>query len=553
MRVFSGEKLFSCVFVLILSFIFTLLPTSANAAHPRIVKVGAQDNPPFIYKDEDGRFRGLSVDVLEQIALREDWRLQYVSCVFSKCLEMLEIGQIDIQAVIAFSEKRAKTFDFANETLFSNWGRIYTGLATDIESILDLRDKKIAITKRGIHSKAFRELMMTFGFGFEEVVVKDYATVFEMVHNKRADAGVVSRAFGEVRAKDFHMRQSSIVFSPVELRVAVPRGVNSDILSILDKHLALLKEDPGSVYYRSLDHWFGDDGAAGGLPHWVKWTMLSAIGVFFILSGTSLMFRYQVGQKTKELSRQNILLASEIEERRQAEASLQEHTRKLELSVADTLIADEQLKESLRDKEVLLQEVHHRVKNNLAVISALHSMQESHIKDVEAKRAFKDSRNRIRSMALVHERLYQSDNLARIRVDEYLKSLVLNLYQSFATPGRTINIQVATDKGLDLDIDTLIPCGLIVTELVSNALKYAFEDRDSGNMEVGLKAEGAKMVLWVKDDGIGMPEGVDIEASDSLGMKIVSSLVNQLEGELEVIGSGGTKIRITFTATDSEA
>ncbi len=208
--------------------------------------------------------------------------------------------------------------------------------------------------------------------------------------------------------------------------------------------------------------------------------------------------------------------------------------------------AEEQLKTSLAEKEVLLKEVHHRVKNNLQVISSLLHLQSKQIKDPETLSIFLESQHRVRSMALVHERLYQSEDLSGVDAAEYFRDLVSYLHRSYgATSGQvSLNVDVAP---VSLGIDVAIPCGLIISELISNALKHAFPDGRQGQILVYLRmGQDGRCTLVVSDDGIGLPEDLDLERTESLGLHLVNRLVAQLEGSIDLYRKGGTTHRITF-------
>jgi len=205
-------------------------------------------------------------------------------------------------------------------------------------------------------------------------------------------------------------------------------------------------------------------------------------------------------------------------------------------------IAEERIRASLKEKEVLLKEVHHRVKNNLQIISSLLNLQSKYIKDDQALEMFKESRNRIRSMTLIHEKLYRSKDLANIDVAEYIQNLSSNLFRSYSA-GR-ISLRTQVDDIL-LGVDTAIPCGLIINELVSNSLKHAFPDKQ-GEILVDLHRDNGKFTLRVRDNGVGFPEHVDFRNTDSLGLQLVCTLTDQLDGEIELDRAGGTEFRITF-------
>ncbi|MEW5802461.1 MAG: histidine kinase dimerization/phosphoacceptor domain -containing protein [bacterium] len=216
--------------------------------------------------------------------------------------------------------------------------------------------------------------------------------------------------------------------------------------------------------------------------------------------------------------------------------------------------AEEQIKRSLREKEVLLKEIHHRVKNNLQIIHSMLNLQLPYIRDEQAIATFKESQNRIYTMALIHEKLYQSRSLARVDVAEYIRSLVTSLFLSYGVSERTVRPDIKVEN-VTIGIDTVIPCALIINELVSNSLKYAFLDSPQrtgrmGEIRIDLRrAGGNKYLLTVGDNGVGLPEGLEIEKCESLGLRLVHVLVKQLKGTLQLghpDKGGGTEFTITF-------
>jgi len=209
--------------------------------------------------------------------------------------------------------------------------------------------------------------------------------------------------------------------------------------------------------------------------------------------------------------------------------------------------AEEQIKASLREKEVLLKEIHHRVKNNMQIISSLLNLQSKYIKDSQLLEVFKDIQNRIHSMALVHENLYQSKDLASINIKEYIKSLTRSLVQSWRIGSSRITLKLDVEN-VSLGSDHAIPCGLIINELVSNSLKHAFPGKKRGEITVSLHpCDGNEIELVVKDDGVGIPEGIDFRNTQSLGLCLVTILAeDQLDGKIRVERTEGTEVSITF-------
>jgi two-component sensor histidine kinase len=212
--------------------------------------------------------------------------------------------------------------------------------------------------------------------------------------------------------------------------------------------------------------------------------------------------------------------------------------------------AEEYLKKSLAEKDVLLREVHHRVKNNMQIISSILSMQSRNIDDPKLKEVLQESQNRIHSMALIHENLYNHKNLANIMFSTYIKSLTGNIARTYSNQQANIHFDYQIDDAY-LPMDLAIPCGLIINELISNSFKYAFANRSEGIISIHFeKSNDDEFILTVADDGVGIPSDVNILKTKSLGMKILHRLVQQIDGELISDFSNGTKFIIQFKSTN---
>ncbi len=218
--------------------------------------------------------------------------------------------------------------------------------------------------------------------------------------------------------------------------------------------------------------------------------------------------------------------------------------------ITDRKRSENQIKDSLHEKEILLKEIHHRVKNNMQVISSLLNMQSGKLKGRPEAEVFNESRNRITAMALVHEKLYRSASLGNSDFNDYIKSLANSLFAFYGKSTSNISVKVHAN-GVFLGIDTAIPCGLIINELISNSLKYAFPNDRHGTIAISLKDTSAgnqwDYELLMSDDGIGLPEGMDIRKTDSLGLQLVTNLTeHQLQGTVELLRTGGAEFRINF-------
>jgi two-component sensor histidine kinase len=226
-----------------------------------------------------------------------------------------------------------------------------------------------------------------------------------------------------------------------------------------------------------------------------------------------------------------------------------EHARLYEQAqreIAERAQAEERMKASLREKEVLLKEIHHRVKNNLQVVSSMLHLQTRSVRDDAALAMFRESRIRVNSMALVHEKLYQSEDLAQVDFADYVRSLANYLHLSHGATASHVTMDVSV-QDVSLSIDSAIPCGLILNELISNSFKHAFPEGRGGHVRVDFSQDGGEhLVMTVKDDGVGLPKDIDWRNTESLGLQLVTALVEQLEGSIELLQNGGTEFQIRF-------
>lgn len=214
--------------------------------------------------------------------------------------------------------------------------------------------------------------------------------------------------------------------------------------------------------------------------------------------------------------------------------------------------SQERLYATLREKEVLLREIHHRVKNNLQVISSLLNLQAASLSDPQALEMLKESQNRVRSMALVHDQLHRSPDLSRIGFREYVKNLCASLFSSYGIDSARIALRVDVED-IALPIDAAIPCGLIVHELVSNSLKHAFPDGRRGEIFIGLKSQPLRgTVLTVADNGVGLPEHIDVATAGSLGLRLVRILAGQIEAPVRHRSGSGTVFEIELPQRGGE-
>ncbi|MBE9227501.1 PAS domain S-box protein [Phormidium sp. LEGE 05292] len=208
--------------------------------------------------------------------------------------------------------------------------------------------------------------------------------------------------------------------------------------------------------------------------------------------------------------------------------------------------ADDKIRASLKEKEVLLREIHHRVKNNLQVIYSLLNLQSKYIQEESILEIFKDCKNRVRAMAMIHEQLYVSKDMSQIQLNYYIKNLAQELFRSYKLPASLITLHTELDENIFLDPDLAISCGLIINELISNCLKYAFPQGRKGSVQVTAKLDSEnKLALIISDDGVGLPQDFSLETFKHLGLKIVKVLSQQINGEFNYESTNkGTEFKI---------
>jgi two-component sensor histidine kinase len=208
---------------------------------------------------------------------------------------------------------------------------------------------------------------------------------------------------------------------------------------------------------------------------------------------------------------------------------------------------ENKIKEALTEKELLLKEIHHRVKNNLQIVTSLLNMQSDLVKDDVIKGYFKISADRVRAMALIHQQLYGSVNISQINFEFYLKDLVSHLFKLYCTKPDKIKIIINT-PGITMDIDNAVPCGLLVNEIITNSFKHAFPGERKGEIKIDMKMSGEEYILKINDNGVGTPDIIDINEKKGLGNELIKMLSEQLDANMEIKRDNGTEYIFTFKA-----
>ena len=293
--------------LLVVSLMLLCSVSLSFSADQRIVKVGLYENAPKIFTSDAGRPSGIFIDIIEFIAMQENWRLTYVHGTWSDGLDRLEKGDIDLMPDVAYSAERDQIFDFHKVPVLSSWFQVYARKGSGIHSILDLEGKRVAVLERSIQQDAFEQLAVDFQLDPTLVLMPDYRTMFERVAADEVDAAITNRFYGLTHAKTFGLEDTAVIFHPSDLFFAAPANTSPAILDAIDDMLLNLKKDSQSVYYRSLKRWISED-VPFQLPSWVQ-TLGMIAGVVLLTSlGASLVLKRQVNRRTRKLYHMNRIL-----------------------------------------------------------------------------------------------------------------------------------------------------------------------------------------------------------------------------------------------------
>ncbi|MDO9221047.1 MAG: GGDEF domain-containing protein, partial [Thiobacillus sp.] len=286
------------------------------------VRVGVFDNPPIVSATPGAAPEGIAIDVIRWVAKQENWQVTYVPDSFDHLVARLERGDIDLFAGIAYSDERAQRFQFSQQSLIGNWGMVFRHAQARIDSLPDLKGKRVALMRSGTHSQALVELSAQFDLPFIPVYVDSYPQVLEAIAERRADAGVVNRVFAALHAYEPDLAVTGIVFNPIFVHYAAPKHASPVVLQALDRHLAALKADTHSAYYESLRTWLEAAAPADSYPRWLPWAAAAAGSLLVLSVVIAGLLRHQVRRQTGELQRRADQLQSEIAQREKAQAHL---------------------------------------------------------------------------------------------------------------------------------------------------------------------------------------------------------------------------------------
>ncbi len=323
-----------------------VLTPSSPYAQERAVRVGLQSNPLLAFSDEDGRPGGIFVDVLEHVAAQQGWKVTWVPCKWNACLAKLASGEIDLMSAVAYSAARAQKFDFSSETVFNNWAVALRRQGSEVHSIADLADVRVATARGSIHTRALFDTLKRFNIQSDVVVVDRYADVFQALQDGTVSVGIVNRLGALKIDSRPGIERTPIIFNPVELRFATTKGALADLRAAIDTEMVALKQDKKSVYYAAMDKWLLEAGSRWLAPVWLWWVLAAGSGGLVIVFGFNQFLRMKVQKATTSLQRARDTLEDQVTERTAslvaANAALQEseeHYRNLVETSHDLIFA----------------------------------------------------------------------------------------------------------------------------------------------------------------------------------------------------------------------
>ena len=293
-----------------------LLLLSCNpllAGEPRVVRIGAFDYYPAIFKDEDGAIKGFYVDALAAIAQKENIRFEYVYGTWNQGLERIKSGEVDVITSVAFTPERAKFLDYSKIPLQTVWGELYTPLDSEIDGIRSVQGKKIAVVKDDYNAWYFSELLRKFDITCEFVEMVGFEDIFKAVAENKVDAGIVNSTFGAAREDEYGLRSTGTVFNPFDIYFAVAKGENQDVLALLDHYLSKWRKQTDSPYDQAQQKWSHSGiGTTKVTPSWLLNSLLALGGVIIIALAFIVLLRRQIQRATADILKSKaVLLESE--------------------------------------------------------------------------------------------------------------------------------------------------------------------------------------------------------------------------------------------------
>jgi PAS domain S-box-containing protein len=302
-------KLLPLGLLLTCCFLCTTLQSTAWAKPERVIRIGAFNFYPAIFQDTDGKVKGFYVDALNQLADRENLRIEYVYGSWADGLQRVQSGEVDVLTSVAYTEERARFLDYSKTPLLTVWGELYVPLVSEIDNITTMQGKTVAVMKNDFNGRSFIERARKFGISCNYIEFSGFKEVFEAVAKKKVDAGVVNNTYGASKQGKYGLRSTGIVFNPFDIHFAVAKDKNSELLALLESYLYRWRHEKNSVYLQARLHW--EHGALEKVPVTPKWllVLLMALGAATLLAAAFIMLlRSQIARATEAIGQREASL-----------------------------------------------------------------------------------------------------------------------------------------------------------------------------------------------------------------------------------------------------
>lgn len=502
----------------LLGFFWMAIPLVAADQRIRVV---CDDNyPPYSFRGSDGKVQGIIPDQWKEWELVTGIAVDFVGLDWQSCLLAMDRGEADVIDSMFRTTEREKVYDFLEPYATIRVPVFFHQSISGISRPEDLRGFRVA-AKAGDASIA---ILKSHGVtdimeypDYEDIIRAAVESEVRIFCVDEPPARYLLYKYGADRVFRSALNLFTGKFHRAVRKNRVPLSDGRDLLAVLEEGFAAI---PRTTYGKIERKWFGEALDRRVDPSVLAWSVGGVGLVIALLAIFILTLRAQVARKTRELSEKN--------------ASLEESERRIVSSLAE--------------KEVLLKEVYHRVKNNLQVISGLIQLQAETLYDERDRSLVAEMQQRIKSMALIHERLYRSEDLSSIDGAEYLQSVIEDLQIAYLEYSGRVRVDLSLDH-FRCSMDVAVPLGLIVNEVVSNSFKYAFHPGGGNTLSVSIVAqEGGSVILSIADDGPGLPENWEERASASLGFTLIRLLASQLKGRLTISPSPGTSVTLEIDA-----
>jgi Signal transduction histidine kinase len=496
-----------------LALILIALSAAWASAAPRIVKLGVFQASPLVFVEKEAP-KGLFIDLVEHFADEMDWRVQFVRGTWSDLLAKLERGEIDLLPAVGYTKDRTRIYDFSKNAVYIDSGVVFASRQKTIHTIFDLAGMRIAAVRGSTFTTAFSDFISAFGIKCEILLTDDNIAVMKNIADGEAGAGVCIYSLGNELAKQYPVVVTPISFSPIALEFAVPKGRNGDLIEGIDRSMARMVDDPSSAYSRSFERWTVARQPAH-VPAWLWIAIAAILAIGLIMASVAIILRHEVLARTEELRK-------EIAQHKEAEARLER---------------------ALQENQALIRELYHRTKNTLQLIRSFMDLEALELEPSPGiERIVQKTNDRIDAIALVHQMLFASRDLSRISIKGYTEGLTALFLRDLESPKGNISLELSIEDRQVL-LDTAVPFGLILNELIANSIKHAFPCGRTGCIAIRLTSvDEGSFLLEYRDDGVGVPEGFDFRAQKSLGLQLLFRIVEaQLKGHISVQNAEGVR------------